>query len=98
MQQREKILATALAAMAGLFVLRPVFDSLFLQPLRERDATLETAKTAVSSLEDKDFQLKLANHSLNHYRDESLPPNPFDAQREYSKWLTRLAQIGRSHL
>lgn len=93
MQQREKILATALAATAGLFVLRPVFDSLFLQPLRERNATLETTKATVSGLEDKDYQLLSSMRSLNHYREESLPPNPFDAQREYSKWLTRLALL-----
>lgn len=92
MQQREKILATALAAIAGWqFALRPVLDSVFLEPLKERDAALESAKATVSSLEDRQTLLLSAMRSLNHYREESLPPNRFDAQREYSEWLTDLA-------
>lgn len=93
MQPREKLLATVLAAVVAFFVLRPLLDSLFVEPLRQRDARVRSLKLELQALEDQQFGLLRAQRALAGYRAESLPPDPLNAQREYLEWLTDLAQL-----
>lgn len=93
MQPREKVLAGALAAVVAFFVLRPVLDSWFLEPLRSRNAQIATLESEVQTREDQEFNLLRATKNLAEWRDESLPPDPLNAQRVYQEWLTDVAQI-----
>lgn len=93
MQPREKILAGALAAVIAFFVLRPVLDGWFLEPIRARNTQIKTLQAEVQSREDQEFNLLRATKQLSAWREESLPPDPNNAQRVYQEWLTDVAQI-----
>lgn len=93
MQPREKRLLTVGAVVLAVFLLRPLLDSLFLKPIRDRDSDIKSATEVVKSLENREFQLMSAMRGLADARAHSLPPSSEDAQREYSEWLTDLALL-----
>lgn len=93
MQPRERLLATLLAATAAVTIAYYALLPMVTGPLQDRDATIKSTETIVRGLEDKELQLLSAMRTLSRFRNESLPPNPFDAQREYSEWLMDLALL-----
>ncbi|MBL8851480.1 MAG: cadherin repeat domain-containing protein [Planctomycetaceae bacterium] len=93
MTQREKRLATLGAGTLAVTLVYYVLLPMFLAPLRDRDATIASTRVIVEGLDDKEIGLLSAQRRLNESRDNSLPPNPVDAQREYQEWLTDLALL-----
>lgn len=93
MQPREKILAGALAAVIAFFLLRPAIDSWFLAPIRDRNTEIKSLQQSVQTRTDQEFEFMAATKRMAAWRDESLPPDPLNAQRVYQEWLTDVALI-----
>ena len=93
MQQREKILAGALGGIVALWLVGPMLDSTFLQPLRDADAQLSSERQAFAQLEEKELQLMRAQSRLKRWKEISLPADPDVAMRLYQEWLTDLTEL-----
>ncbi len=93
MQPREKILAGALAAVVVFMVFRTTLDNWFLAPLRARNTQIKSLQQSVETRSQEKDDFLAATRRLGEWRDASLPPDQYDAQREYQEWLTDMAQI-----
>ncbi|HBN76983.1 MAG TPA: hypothetical protein DD473_14435 [Planctomycetaceae bacterium] len=88
MQTREKVLLIGLIAVVLFWWARPVLLQSFLEPLNERKADIERIS---NTLEQKQLQQNLvlaATREMTNYQEQSLPADPYDAQRSYTAWLT----------
>lgn len=93
MQPREKILAGVLAAVVAVWFGRPMFRSVFIEPLSDRKAKISELNKEVSSLNVRKLQLLQDTTDLTEWRDASLPPDILAARREYPKWLYAMAEL-----
>lgn len=88
MQTREKVLLIGLISVVLFWWARPVLLQSFLDPLNERKADIERI---ANILEQKQLQQNLvlaATKQMTSYQEQSLPADPYDAQRNYTAWLT----------
>jgi acetolactate synthase small subunit len=93
MQPREKILAGVLATIVAVWFVRPMFKSIFIDPLADRNAKITRLNDDVSNLELRQLQLLQDTAQLAEWRDASLPPDVLAARREYPKWLYAMAEL-----
>ena len=93
MQPREKILAGSLAAIVAVWFLRPAFNAMFIEPLGSRNAAIQTLDNDVADLKVREAELFRDTEQLAEWRDASLPPDTYDAEREYPKWLRAMAHL-----
>lgn len=91
MQQREKILLFgligALVVWAGIYVFREKLSG----PVSERQAQITALGEQLQRREDEQLRVLAAARRLGRWKEQSLPPDPLEAQRLYQEWLTRLA-------
>ncbi len=88
MQTREKVLLIGLISVVLFWWARPVLLNSFLDPLNERKADVERIS---DTLEQKQLQQNLvlsATKQMTNFQEQSLPADPYDAQRSYTAWLT----------
>jgi hypothetical protein len=95
MQDREKKLAIGLGIAVVLAFGLPLFERWFLQPITDAQNLLTSTQEKVVGLETSEGLLKRARRNLEDWQYESLPPNPFTAQREYQQWLMDLAGMSQ---
>jgi hypothetical protein len=92
MKSREKILLALFVSAIVLWRGLPMLRSMVLGRLDDDTRRLAALKSAKTSIDDKEFQLQMAQHKLAEWVDRSLPPEPVEAQRLYQEWLTDLAE------
>jgi hypothetical protein len=95
MQDREKKLAIGLGIVVVLAFGLPLFERWFLEPITDARNLLASTQEKVVTLETSAGLLKRAQRNLDDWQYESLPPNPFTAQREYQQWLMDLARMSQ---
>lgn len=94
MQKREKILAGGLGGtVVLLFLVFPWFESNFIEPLTQLSTEEEAAIARKDERFDQQLALRVKEKQLAVWRQQSLPPDPLNAQRLYQEWLTDLAQL-----
>jgi hypothetical protein len=90
MNPRERVLAAAVVALVllagGVFL----FHQLYLSPLWERDAAIETAQQDLEKRKDELLQARAEKLRLERLQLLSLPADPILATREYEKYLNDL--------
>lgn len=102
MQRREQYLLIGLVTAVLLWQGAVLLDSWLLQPLREKQESLEKLQTQISDTNTKLLQLARQRKNLNDWKKRSLPPDPIkgkqrpnalNAQRLYGDWLHDLAEL-----
>ncbi len=93
MQQREKILAFALAAVVAIWFGFPIVNGWFFEPIQELSSKEDRLLKESNEKFDEQIELRKKQKQLAQWRKISLPPDPLDAQRLYQEWLTDLAQL-----
>ncbi len=88
MQQREKILLIALIAVVVFWWARPVLLQSFLAPLEEQRGLLQSAQNRLEEKQAEQDLVLAATRQLSEYQAQSLPADPYEAQRDYTAWLT----------
>jgi hypothetical protein len=93
MNQREKMLVAAVAALVGIWILTSLYSG-YAESLAKRRIELVTAQKELSDLNLETIKARLAVNKLARWREQSLPntkPNDPDsrelAYRLYSQWL-----------
>jgi hypothetical protein len=88
MNQRERILALAVGAMAlvmgGYYVIRQIDDG-----LDRREQTIERLQTEKRQKQRQIMLGKLAEQRLVRYQEQSLPPDAARAKELYTAWLLK---------
>lgn len=93
MTPREKKLAAGLIGGAiALWQGWTFFDSLVLQPVRDREADIEARTDRVSDKNKKFKESRAAARKLDDWKVRSLPPDPRIATTLYQNWLVELAK------
>ena len=93
MQQREKILALALAAVVAIWFGFPIINGWFFEPIQQLSLKEDRLLKKSNAKFDEQLELRKKQLQLGQWRKISLPPDPLDAQRLYQAWLTDLAQL-----
>ncbi|MCG6155195.1 Ig domain-containing protein [Rubinisphaera margarita] len=88
MQQREKILLISLIAVVVFWWARPVLLQSFLTPLEEQRGLLQSAQNRLEEKQAEQDLVLTATRQLAEFREQSLPADPYEAQRDYTAWLT----------
>ena len=86
--KRTMLLGGILAAVLTFGMAHPVF----MQPLRNAEQDLSSAKRDLEAASANDMKLQLARKRLEDAKAACLPPSSNDAQRLYLEWITDLAQ------
>ena len=93
MNQREKILAGAFAAVIAFWMGKPIFDAQFTEPLDERLSQLNALKKQILSDESDEIDALMAKKRFEGWQDRSFPPDVMTAQSQYREWITELARL-----
>ncbi|MEZ6032516.1 MAG: cadherin repeat domain-containing protein [Planctomycetaceae bacterium] len=91
-QNRTKILASGLAAVILVFVLRTRVDNWLRGPIRTLQNEIAAAERSAETLQAEEIRLEVAKRNLEDWKDVSLPPDVDDAQRLYREWIQMLAE------
>lgn len=89
MTKREKLLATGVAAIAGLFGGNYVINTVS-SGFEEQQADIDRTKGKIEKLDDVIFQGKLDAKKLEKVRSKSLPSDPERVLATYTTWLTEI--------
>ncbi len=93
MQQREKILAIALASVVAIWFGFPIIESWIIEPIKQLSLEEESLTEKSNEKFDEQIELRKKQKQLTQWQKISLPPDPLDAQRLYQEWLTDLAKL-----
>ncbi len=93
MQKREKILAGILGAALVVAVILPALQDWLLSPFRGKLIERDDLIAELDRKSADESNLFRARSELLGWQRESLPPNPFNAQRLYSEWVLDLARL-----
>lgn len=85
---RTKVLGGVLAGILGFMVGKPML----MGPIEDAKKKLIATDRLYETAQDKDWQVDLAQQSIENGRNISLPPKASDAQRLYQSWITNLAE------
>jgi hypothetical protein len=87
LNKRTFLLGGILVAVLAFGMGRPIF----MQPVRDAEQDLDSAKRNLDDASANDMQLALARKRLGDAMAASLPPSLNDAHRLYLEWITDLA-------
>jgi hypothetical protein len=92
MKRREKILlaffVSAILVWRGL----PMLRAMVLGRLDDDTRRIAALKSTKTGIEEKEFKLQINQRKMGEWLEQSLPPEPVEAQRLYQEWLTDLAE------
>ncbi len=88
MKRNEKLLAAALGAVVVGYFGWPMIDSTFLAPTRELRDQADLLQSEVTKAGDEKVQLLVAERQFDAWKRQSLPADPYEAQRLYQQWLS----------
>jgi hypothetical protein len=94
MNQREKMLAGAIGAIAVLYGGNWLYQANYAEPLQARSADLDRLREDISKRELDMARFRKANQQLKRWQAQSLPSDPEIARSLYQAWLVGL--VGRS--
>jgi hypothetical protein len=99
MKSRERLLLVIFLLTLVIWQGRAFVARFLLAPLADREAELSRLDAQLAELQKRDLQVLQAMRRLNQWKQQSLPADPFDAQRLYQKWLSDLGhRAGLSEL
>jgi hypothetical protein len=87
MNQREKIMATAIGTIAVLYGGNWLYQANYVQPLAERAADVDRLRGEISKRELDMARFRKANQQLKRWQAQSLASNPEIARSLYQAWL-----------
>ena len=85
---RTKVLGGVLVGIVGFMFGKPIL----MGPIDDAKKELANTGRRYEVAENKDWQVDLAQQSIENGRQKSLPPRASDAQRLYQTWITNLAE------
>jgi hypothetical protein len=88
MKRNEKILAAALGAVVVGYFGWPMIDSIFLAPTRELQDQVDVLQSQVTKAGEDKVKLIVAERQYEAWKRQSLPADPYEAQRLYAQWLS----------
>jgi hypothetical protein len=90
MNRREKILASAIGAVAVLYGGNWLYQANYVAPLNERAADVDRLRENVAKRELDIARFRKANQQLKRWQAQSLPADPEIARGLYQGWLVGL--------
>lgn len=93
MNQREKILAAGVGAVAVLFGGQWLYNSMYAAPLEERRAETNRLREDISKRELELARFHKASQELKRWRTQSLPTDTEVARSQYQAWLVQLVGL-----
>lgn len=92
MKRNEKILAAGLAIVIVGYFGWPMIDSIFFAPTRDLQDQADLLQAQVTKAGDEKVQLLVAERQLDAWKRQSLPADPYEAQRLYQQWLSDFSE------
>ncbi|MFM9966662.1 MAG: putative Ig domain-containing protein [Planctomycetaceae bacterium] len=92
MQMREKLLASGLAAVVGIFSVPKVW-SWFIDPVAVAEANRNSAQKQHDDRSFQKLQVGAKKTRLQQWQGRSLSPKPTEAASQYQQWLTDMAEV-----
>lgn len=93
MKRSEKLLALALLACVGTFVVVPWIWNAFRGPVAEQESALERATDRLQKSIDEFDIARASIQSMRIFKEQSLSSNSAEGALAYQQWLTDLAEI-----
>lgn len=93
MNQREKILAAGVGAVAVLFGGQWLYNTMYAAPLAERRAETDKLREDISKRELELARFRKASQELKRWRTQSLPSDTEVARSQYQAWLVQLVGL-----
>jgi hypothetical protein len=91
--QREKILATGVGAVAMLFGGQWLYNAMYAAPLESRRAETDRLRKDISNRELELARFRKASQELKRWRTQSLPSDTEVARSQYQAWLVQLVGL-----
>lgn len=92
MQMRERILASGLAAVVGVFFVPKVW-SWFNEPVALAEINRNIAQKQHEDRSFQKLQVGAKKTRLEQWKSRSLSPKPTEAATQYQQWLTDMAEV-----
>lgn len=92
MKHREKILLALFVSAIVVWRGLPMLRAMVLGRLDNDVRRLAVLKSTKTGIDDKEFKLQISQRKMAEWLEQSLPPEPVEAQRLYQEWLTDLAE------
>ncbi|WP_339908775.1 hypothetical protein [Symmachiella dynata] len=92
MNRREKILAIVLLSAVGLWGARSLISDVLLAPINNRNAEITALQSQIDKQNDHVNTILAATRKLAKLKQQSLPPDHYEAAALYKNWLLEQAE------
>lgn len=92
MNQREKILLIIVIAILGLYGGSKVFNDILMGPVNQRNSQIAAINHSIDEKNDRFDEIVAAQQRLSRWKQQSLPPDEYDAAALYQDWLLHTAE------